>query len=56
MTITFKQYQILTRLSDIEHCFGYWAFEDTGMDRKTLKTEVKKLRELGLVEYVRGLL
>lgn len=54
--LTENQYKILAASSD-EWCYPYSHFEsETGLDRKTLQKEMKQLRELGLMEYVRGLM
>jgi len=48
---------ILTELSSTEeHCWGYDALESNGYKRPELKRAIKKLRDLGYVEYWRGLM
>lgn len=39
-----------------EHCCGYWSLESPEYKRPELKKAIKKLRDLGYVEYWRGLM
>jgi DNA-binding MarR family transcriptional regulator len=48
---------ILTELSNTEeHCWGYDALRSERYKRPELKKAIKKLRDLGYVEYWRGLM
>ena len=55
-SLTENQYKILKFLHDEEWCYPYAPIEEeTKLSRDILEREVKVLREVGLVKYVRGL-
>lgn len=60
MKLTENQNKILSALQHGyggEFCHNYTHLEhDTELDREILKIEVKQLRKMGLVQYVRGLM
>ena len=53
--LTKNQYEVLTRM-DSDYSYGFNHFINESMDRKTVKKTMHELRDLGLVEFSRGLI
>lgn len=58
VALTEQEYKVLKTLSGTdEECYNYAYLEgDTGLSRKWLQPIIAKLRQLGYVEYWRGLM
>lgn len=56
LKLTKLQYEVLCEMpSDSEFCIGYVHLTQIG-DRDTLRPVIKQLRDMGFVEYLRGLM
>lgn len=55
ISLTKNQYEVLTRM-DSDYSYGFNHFINESMDRKTVKKTMHELRDLGLVEFSRGLI
>lgn len=55
INLTKLQYDILMEM-DTEYCFGFSRFKNIESDKKILSNEFKKLKDMGLVDFHKGLL
>lgn len=54
--LTDIQYHILSNLKTSEYCVGYWSLTTSKYTKEMMKPEIKKLKDMGLVEFHRGLI
>lgn len=55
-----QKYMLEEMLTWREYCYGYWRFDiridNKAVQKDQLRKEMKGLREMGYVEYIKGLI